>query len=150
MDQDFLGIRYINQSIFRQHLSCKESNFSSGPKYGPFGARDFCSVVHYRHFPNGSYVVLNRPAYHDQYRPTDKFVRACILLAGQLIEPYGNGQTKLTQIAHVNPGGGADIPAVAWLINNLCAVGPPQFFRKLEKVAMSTTHQIGLKASVNR
>ena len=44
-------------------------------------------------------------------------VRATILLAGNILEPYGSDQmsTKLTQIAHVNPGGGADTPAIAWV-----------------------------------
>ena len=32
-------------------------------------------------------------------------------------------------------GGGADTPAIAWLINKLCAVGPPTFVRKLEVAA---------------
>jgi hypothetical protein len=53
------------------------------------------------------------------------------------MEPRGpNGkQCFLTQIAHVNPGGVADTPAVAWVINKLCATGPPNFIRKLEKAA---------------
>ena len=44
-------------------------------------------------------------------------VRATVLLAGNIIEPHGeNGAwTKLTQIAHVNPGGAADTPAIAWV-----------------------------------
>jgi hypothetical protein len=46
--------------------------------------------------------------------------------------------TKFTQIAHINPGGGADTTAIAWVINKLCAVGPPTFIRKLETAAQST------------
>jgi hypothetical protein len=113
--------------------------WSSGPSYGPFKARDFVSVVNYQKFDNGTYLILNRPAYHPAYPPNKNFVRATILLAGSMIQPYGsNGkQTKFTQIAHINPGGGADTSAVAWMINKLCAVSPPKFVKKLEMTAKS-------------
>jgi len=58
-----------------------------------------------------------------------------VLLAGNIITPYGNGKTKLVQVAHINPGGGADTKAAAWIINKLCGVGPPTFIRNLEKAA---------------
>eukprot|EP01041_Mallomonas_annulata_P003116 gene3116-6123_t len=109
--------------------------WACGPKYGPFKPRDFCSVVHYIKYSNGTSVILNRPAYDIKCAPTKDYVRATILLAANVIKPYGNGQTHITQIAHVNPGGGADTPAMAWIINKLCAVGPPNFVRKLEKAA---------------
>lgn len=109
---------------------------TSGPKYGPFQARDFCSIVHFRQFDD-KYVILNRPAYDPACPPSKKFVRATILLAGNILQPLGSGQTKMTQIAHVNPGGGCDTPAVAWIINKLCAVGPPDFIRKVETAAKS-------------
>ena len=110
--------------------------WASSPKYGPFKARDFCSIVHYIKSPSGKYIILNRPAYHPSYPPSSKYVRATILLAANIIEPCGKNCSKLTQIAHVNPGGGADNSAIAWIINQLCAVGPPTFIRKLEKAAM--------------
>ena len=110
--------------------------WASSPKYGPFKARDFCSIVHYIKSPGGKYIILNRPAYHPSYPPSSKFVRATILLAANIIEPCGKNCSKLTQIAHVNPGGGADNSAIAWIINQLCAVGPPTFIRKLEKASM--------------
>ena len=75
-----------------------------GPKYGPFKPRDFCSVVHYIKYSNGTSVILNRPSYDANCAPTSKYVRATILLAANIIKPYGNGQTHVTQIAHVNPG----------------------------------------------
>lgn len=117
------------------HEKSSKITWASGPKYGPFKARDFVSVVHYVHYPNGTSIILNRPAYHSKYPSSDKYVRATILLAGNVIEPYGNGQTLLTQVAHINPGGGADTAAVAWIINKLCALGPPTFIRNLEKAA---------------
>jgi hypothetical protein len=105
-----------------------------GPKYGPLKARDFCSIVHFTKFMNGTAIIMNRPAYHPSYPTSNKYVRATILLAGNIIQPLDNGRkTLLTQIAHVNPGGGADTTAIAWMINQLCAVGPPTFMKKLEK-----------------
>jgi hypothetical protein len=92
-------------------------------------------VVNYIKTGGGKYIILNRPAYHKSYPPSNKYVRATILLAANIIEPYGKGKSKLTQIAHLNPGGAADNSAAAWIINQLCAVGPPTFIRKLEKAA---------------
>ena len=78
--------------------------WACGPKYGPLKPRDFCSVVHYIKYDNGTSIILNRPAYDARCRPTNKFVRATILLAGNIIQPFGNGCTRITQIAHINPG----------------------------------------------
>ena len=36
----------------------------------------------------------------------------------------------------ITSGGGADTPALAWLVNKLCAMGPPTFVRKLEFAAL--------------
>ena len=38
----------------------------------------------------------------------------------------------------MNPGGAGDTAAVAFVINKLCAVGPPNFIRKLEIAAQKT------------
>ena len=78
--------------------------WAAGPKYGPLKPRDFCSVVHYIQYPNGTYLILNRPAYDANCSPTRKYVRATVLLAGNRISPLANGYTHLTQITHVNPG----------------------------------------------
>jgi len=125
--------------------------WASGPKYGPFKPRDFLSVVYFQKFSNGTSIVLNRPAYQSKFATTTKsnddeegggakYVRATILLAGNVIEPHGEHgeKTLLTQVAHINPGGGADTPAVAWIINKVCAFGPPAFFRKLEAAAQKS------------
>jgi hypothetical protein len=111
--------------------------WASGPKYGPFKARDFISVIHYIKKEDGTRIILNYPAYISAYAPSGKYVRATILLAGNVIKPYGDSgqQTLLTQIAHINPGGGADTATAAWIINKLCAVAPPAFMRKLESAA---------------
>jgi len=127
------------QTFPQSHHSGKSKlTWCRGPSYGPFKARDFLSVVNYRKYGNGGYLILNRPGYHSKYKPSSNFVRGTILLAGSIIEPVEGSsgqQTKFTQIAHVNPGGGADTPAVAWMINKLSAIGPPAFLRKLEKCA---------------
>lgn len=111
------------------------------PHYNPFKSRDFLSVVHYQKYANGTSVILNRPAYLSSHRPSDSHVRATVLLAGNIIRPHGafRNQTHLTLIAQVNPGGGADTPAAAWLLNKLCAVGPPAFIRRLEAAAKQYT-----------
>jgi hypothetical protein len=112
-------------------------SYAISPPYGPFKARDFCSIVYCEQHRNGGYLIMNRPAYLNAYPPKAGFVRATILLAGNVIEPYGKRQSKVTVIAHVNPGGGADTATAAWFINKLCARGPPDFIRKLEKAARS-------------
>ena len=34
-------------------------------------ARDFCSVVSYNKFPNGTFVIINRPAYNVPQYPEE-------------------------------------------------------------------------------
>eukprot|EP01035_Chromulina_nebulosa_P022398 gene22398-29002_t len=108
-------------------------SYATGYRMGPFKARDFLSIVNFVKFPDNSYVILNRPAYFSKLQPNKKYVRATILLAGNIIEPYGDNKSLLTLIAHVNPGGGADTSAGAWIINKLCALGPPKFIKAVEK-----------------
>ena len=118
--------------------------WSSSPKYGPFKARDFVSVVNYRKFNNGTCIILNRPAYLEGYEPQpSKYVRATVLLAANILTPTQNGHTHLTQIAHINPGGGADTKLVAKIANRLCARGPPYFFKNLEKAAWNSKQKKG-------
>ena len=75
--------------------------WSSTPSYGLlFKARDFFSVVHFRALQDGSYIVVNRPAYHSSDTATGKkgegkFVRATILLAGNIIRPVPGHQNKV-------------------------------------------------------
>lgn len=123
--------------------------WAASPTYGVLKARDFCSVVHYQKHANGSFVILNRPAYFSKTPNSKNFVHATILLAGNIVEPYGpaGNQTLLTQIAHINPGGISDTAAVAWIINKLCAVGPPTFIRKLEIAAQKSRAERRVAAS---
>ena len=84
--------------------------------------------------------MLNRPGYLKSHPPTEKYVRATVLLAGNIIRPHGlyGNQTHLTMLAQINPGGISDTPAAAWVINKLCASGPPSFIRQLEHAAQKT------------
>jgi len=113
-------------------------------KIGIFKARDFLTVAHFTRYDNGTSIMLNRPAYLNSYPATDKYVRATVLLAGNIIQPYGlhGNQTHLTMLAQINPGGISDTPAAAWIINKLCASGPPTFIRKLEHAAQKTKTSI--------
>lgn len=126
--------------------SWSKLTWAVGPKYGPFKPRDFCSFVNYNKYTNGTRIVLNRPGYHDSYKPNpNKHVRATVLLAANIMEPYYDKDvglsTKYTQIAHVNPGGATDNTAIAYIINSLCAVGPPTFIRKLEQSAIKLRNE---------
>jgi len=112
----------------------------STPKYGIFKPRDLLSIVNYIRYDNGTSIILNRPGYLKSHPPTDKYVRATVLLAGNIIRPHGlyGNQTHLTMLAQINPGGISDTPAAAWIINKLCASGPPSFIRQLEHAAQKT------------
>jgi len=126
--------------------------WSSTPSYGPFKPRDFFSVVHFRKLPNGSYLILNRPAYHSSVNKIissskEKYLRATILLAGNIITPIGKNRSKLTMIAHVNPGGGCDTKAGAFFANKLCAAAPPAFIRKLEAAAIRSVSSGSVSAA---
>lgn len=110
-------------------------SYATGPPLSIFKARDFCSVVNYIKLPDQSFIILNRPAYFSKVQPTKKFVRATILLAGNIIKPLGPKKTEMIMLAHVNPGGAADTKAAAFFINKLCAKGPPTYLRKLEIAA---------------
>ncbi|CAM9390375.1 unnamed protein product, partial [Discosporangium mesarthrocarpum] len=40
--------------------------WAATPRYGPFKARDFVTIVHYRTLADGTMVVVNRPIEHDK------------------------------------------------------------------------------------
>jgi hypothetical protein len=88
------------------------------PKHLPFvKSREFYSLVTFNQFlNNGTYIIVNRPAYMSAESKITDSVLGSILLAGNIIEPFHN-RTRITQIIHINPGGSADTPAVAWILN---------------------------------
>ena len=142
-NEHIVKVRDVDGVIPAQKSESKKSKhwtkiaWSSSPKYGPLKARDFVSVVNFHERDDGSYVIINRPAYLSSYPVVKKYTRATVLLAGNIIEPHPQhaGWSMVTQVAHVNPGGLADSKLVAKMINALCAKGPPAFFAGLERAA---------------
>jgi hypothetical protein len=126
-----------NNNNFSHWTKC---TWAATAKNGIFKPRDFLTVAHFTRYDNGTSIMLNRPAYLKSHQPTDKYVRATVLLAGNIIRPHGlyGNQTHLTMLAQINPGGISDTPAAAWIINKLCASGPPSFIRQLEHAAQKT------------
>ena len=60
-------------------------------RMGPFKARDFVTVVHYRELQNGKLVAANRPAVHAKKPPVGKYQRAEV----------GGGRCILRERGHV-------------------------------------------------
>jgi START domain len=81
--------------------------------------REFHTIVSFIRFMNGTYAVLNRPAYilKEDSSSSSMVVKGSMLFSCNLLEPYGVNQTRLTQYLQINPGGAADTAAVAWILN---------------------------------
>ena len=104
--------------------------WTGSPPVFPFKARDFCTVVHIRKLKDGTFVILNRAIKHPRAPPRPDYVRASIILAGNIIQPI-SGQPKkckLTMLTQVDPGG--VIPP--WVINHICTLGPIGFLQNVE------------------
>ena len=106
---------------------------------GIIKARDFVTMVHYREESDGTLMSVNRPATHPSRPAGNKFQRAEVLLAGNVIRPIKGEPEKtfLTLITHINPGGVVDNAIGAAITNKLTATSPVAFIRKLEKAAKS-------------
>ena len=121
----------------------KVSWSKASPKNIPFvKSREFYSIVSFTKFKNGTYVIVNRPAYPLGKSKDSQSVRGSLLLSGNIIEPYQN-RTKITQIIHINPGGSADTAAIAWIINRR-QLSSYVFIKSLEKVVLAETERIQL------
>ena len=114
----------------------KVSWSKASPKNIPFvKAREFYSVVSFTKFRNGTFAIVNRPAYIVDNKIRDfRSVRGSLLLSGNIFEPYQN-KTKITQIIHINPGGSADSSAIAWILNRR-QLPSYVFIKKLERVVL--------------
>jgi len=104
---------------------------------GVFKPRDFVTRVHFATLKDGTKAVVNRPEVHPRAKPTDDYVRAEILLAGNFIRPVqGHPElSEVTSVTYVNPGGIADTKVGAAVVNAICAKGPIKFFTGLENAA---------------
>ncbi|KAM3570646.1 hypothetical protein VYU27_007289 [Nannochloropsis oceanica] len=113
--------------------------WASSPSIFCFKPRDYCTYVHYRKHADGTIIVLNRAASHPEAPPSDKYVRAEVLMGASIIQPVPTHPNKcvFTTIAHINPGG--LVPP--FLVNKLCARGPVEFHNLVEKAAQRTRGQ---------
>lgn len=78
--------------------------------------REFYTIVSFFDFYNGTYAIINRPAYVHALSPSS-VVRGSMLLSCNIFESFGGNQTLITQLLQINPGGTADTPAIAWILN---------------------------------
>ena len=107
--------------------------WTGSPPVFPFKARDFCTIVHIRKLKDGTYVILNRATNHPRAPPRPDYVRASIILAGNIIQPIPGQpkQCKLTMLTQVDPGG----ITPPWIINHICLLGPIGFLKNVESAA---------------
>jgi len=119
-----------------EHLSPDTKiSWSVTTPFGPFKARDFVTMVHYREERStGVLMAVNRPASHPDKPLNSVFQRGEVLLAGNVMEPVAGdpSSTKLTLITHINPGGIVDNAVGAVIMNKLTATSPVEFIKKLE------------------
>lgn len=109
-------------------------------RFGPFKARDFCTLIHFK-VMESTKVVVNFAVQHPRAPPSSSYVRSEILLAATVLRRREDGKTELTTLTCINPGGAADSRAGAVVLNSLSTNTPATFIRKLE--ATSLRHQPG-------
>ena len=130
-------VRVTQDSITLTKVSWSKAS----PKNIPFvKPREFYSIVSFTKFRNGTYVIINRPAYLFGEPKDAQSVRGSLLLSGNIIEPYQN-RTKITQVIHINPGGSADSAAIAWIINRR-QLGSYIFIKSLERVVLADMERL--------
>lgn len=116
-------------------------------KHGPFKAREFTTLVHFRRLPDGRLFVVNKAAerarscteVRERGRPKsvakDAAVRSEIFLAGTLLRPLQSDplrKTEIVQITSIDIGGLANTRAGAMLVNWMTSTSPVSFIRRLE------------------
>ncbi|CAM9580532.1 unnamed protein product [Chrysoparadoxa australica] len=106
-------------------------------RMGPFKARDFCSLVHFRTLSDGTMAQVSRAIDHPDAPPTSRYVRSELMMAGNFMRPVPGdpNKTEFITITQLNPGGAADSRAGAMLVNNIAASGPVSLVKKLEASA---------------
>ncbi|KAG5177967.1 hypothetical protein JKP88DRAFT_330860 [Tribonema minus] len=113
--------------------------WARSPRFGPFKARDFVTVVSYTTLADGTLAVVNRPVNHAAAPATKDYVRAEILIATNMMRANAHDprKTDFVTVAHVNPGGVADSTLGANVVNMLCAQAPLKLLQALERAANS-------------
>ncbi|CAM9641007.1 unnamed protein product, partial [Ectocarpus sp. 4 AP-2014] len=111
--------------------------WAASGRMGPFKARDFCTLVHFRTLSDGTLAQVSKPVEHPAAPRTSRYVRSEILLAGNFMRPVPGdpSRTEFLMVTHVNPGGAAETRAGAMLVNSLCTSSPVTFIRRLEVAA---------------
>mmetsp|Transcript_89796 Transcript_89796/g.256664 ORF Transcript_89796/g.256664 Transcript_89796/m.256664 type:complete len:153 (-) Transcript_89796:1210-1668(-) len=114
--------------------------WATSPKFGPFRARDFCTLVHFRVFDDKRLVVVNQPATHVKAPCSKSFVRSEVILAGTILRPLASdpSKTEILTITAINAGGAADSRAGAMVMNTVATTAPVNFVRRLEASAKSS------------
>ncbi|CAM9464519.1 unnamed protein product [Choristocarpus tenellus] len=118
--------------------------WAASGRMGPFKARDFCTMVHFRTLSDGTMAQVSCPVEHARAPRTSKYVRSEVLLAGNFMRPVPGDPTKteFLMVTHVNPGGAAETRAGALLVNSLCASSPVNFICRLEAAAQRLLREL--------
>jgi len=117
--------------------------WSASGKYGPFKARDFCTLVHFATLADGTQAIVSVPFNHPQAPATSRYVRSEVIMAGHFMrrDPKDPNKTAFTTITQVNPGGIAGSAGAAKIVNSLSTQGPITFVKKVELAAQQTMKQ---------
>lgn len=104
--------------------------WTGSPPIFPFKPRDFCTIVHIRKLKDGTFVILNRATNHPKAPQRPDYVRASIILAGNIIQPIPGypKKCKLTMLTQIDPGG----ITPPWIVNHICSLGPIGFLKNVE------------------
>ena len=107
--------------------------WTGSPPLFPFKPRDFCTIVHIRKLKDGTVVILNRATNHPKAPQRPEYVRASIILAGNIIQPIPGypKKCKLTMLTQIDPGG----ITPPWIVNHLCSLGPIGFLKNVENAS---------------
>jgi len=114
--------------------------WSASGKYGPFKARDFCTLVYFSVLKDGSRAIVSRPwrESHHLKKADEAYVRSEVLLSGHFLRALETDpkRTHILTISQIDPGGGVTKnPAALKIINTLSVSGPIDFVKKLEAAA---------------
>jgi len=132
---ELYDIEYLNSNT--------KINWCATGKFGPFKARDFVTVVHFRELEgesNGGYVSLAANIEHSKLPPTSSYVRSQIQLAATFMMPVPGqpNKTKFVQVTQVGQlGGVADSRMAKKITQNLAEKAPVDFVKKFDKALNS-------------
>lgn len=112
-------------------------SWSATKPIGIFKPRDFVTLCHFTQLQDGSRCIVNRAIDHPTMPPSNKYQRAEIVIAANIVRPLPDGRSHLTLLTQVNPRGAIDTPLGAKIANQLVKKSPVQFFEQIEKAALA-------------